>query len=125
MTLIVCFKFIKVQMYSGKLGSYRYVTCNMCTKCGFYASLYRKGLQLYIRYYITCTCVKRHKSYHGELVGLRDDSRQSRVPRKPSDWRGASESSAGQNGFYQPRGSRSWRVDFRESGRILAILKRL
>ena len=38
---------------------------------------------------------------------------------------GASESSAGRNGFYQPRGSRSWRVYFRESGRILAILKRL
>ena len=34
-------------------------------------------------------------------MGLRDDSRQSRVPRKPSDWRGASESSAGRNGFDQ------------------------
>ena len=32
-------------------------------------------------------------------MGLRDDSRQSRVPRKPSDWRGASESSAGQTGL--------------------------
>ena len=52
-------------------------------------------------------------------VGLRDDSRQSRVPRKPSDWRGASESSAGRAGFDSPRGLRSWAVDFRESGRIL------
>ena len=32
-------------------------------------------------------------------VGLRDDSRQSRVPRKSSDWRGASESSAGRAGL--------------------------
>ena len=34
-----------------------------------------------------------------ELVGLRDDSRQSRVPRKPSDWRVASESSTGRTGW--------------------------
>ena len=32
-------------------------------------------------------------------VGLRDESRQSRVPRKPSDWRVASESSAGRAGW--------------------------
>ena len=32
-------------------------------------------------------------------MGLRDDSRQSRVPRKPSDWRGASEVSAGRTGL--------------------------
>ena len=40
----------------------------------------------------------RQTSCHGELVGIRDDRRQSRVPRKPSDWRGASESSAGRTG---------------------------
>ena len=32
-------------------------------------------------------------------MALRDDSRQSRVPRKPSDWRSASESSAGRTGL--------------------------
>ena len=32
-------------------------------------------------------------------AGLCDDSRQSRVLRKPSDWRGASESSAGRAGL--------------------------
>ena len=30
--------------------------------------------------------------------GLWEDSRQSRVPRKPSDWRGASEVSVGRTG---------------------------
>ena len=38
-------------------------------------------------------------SCHGELVGLRDDSRQSHVPMKPSDWRGVSESSAERTGL--------------------------
>ena len=47
----------------------------------------------------SCTCVKWQTSCHGELVGLRDDNRQSRVPRKPSDWCGASESSAGRTGL--------------------------
>ena len=52
----------------------------------------------------------RQTSCHGELVGLRDDSRQSRVPRKPSDWRGASESSAGRTGliYLVARGVGQW-----------------
>ena len=57
-------------------------------------------------------------SCHGELVGLRDDSRQSRVPGKPSDWRDASESSAGRTGL-------SCAGDFRGNGRIFVMLEKL
>ena len=52
-----------------------------------------------ILYYLYMCQVADELSWGRVGLRLRDDSRQSRVPRKPSDWRGASESSAGRAGL--------------------------
>ena len=70
----------------------------MCSKCGFYLIISEGIIALHLILFYLYKCHVADELLW-QRVGLRDDSRQSRVPRKPSDWRGASEVSAGRTGL--------------------------
>ena len=53
--------------------------------------------------------------------GVMYDIRQSRATRKPSDWRGATEISAGRTGVRDLVGWGSWVGDFRANRRVCDV----